>query len=76
MLVVHNFFFFGLRVRPTSKYFRPPPLAVAMALEEVEVPIPTEKLSMDPNLDGGRRGGVVLVATRSFNLPTYMHKHV
>ncbi|KAF7092017.1 hypothetical protein CFC21_094540 [Triticum aestivum] len=44
-----------------------------MAMEEVEVPLPTEKLSMDPNRDGGDRGGVVLVATGSFNPPTYMH---
>lgn len=40
---------------------------------EVEVPLPTEKLSADPNRDGGRQGGVVLVATGSFNPPTYMH---
>lgn len=46
---------------------------MAMAMEEVEVPLPAEKLSMDPNRDGGRRGGVVLVATGSFNPPTYMH---
>ncbi|KAF7081313.1 hypothetical protein CFC21_085268 [Triticum aestivum] len=44
-------------------------------MEEAEAPLPfpTEKLSMDPNRDGGSRGGVVLVATGSFNPPTYMH---
>ncbi|KAM3223738.1 hypothetical protein ACQJBY_057231 [Aegilops geniculata] len=40
---------------------------------EAPLPVPTEKLSMDPNRDGGSRGGVVLVATGSFNPPTYMH---
>ncbi|VAI62903.1 unnamed protein product [Triticum turgidum subsp. durum] len=35
--------------------------------------VPTEKLSVDPNRDGGSRGAVVLVATGSFNPPTYMH---
>ena len=40
-----------------------------MAMEEVEVPVPTEKLSTDSNMDGGRQGDVVLVATGSFNLP-------
>lgn len=37
------------------------------------MPLPTEKLSLDPNRDGARRGVVVLVATGSFNPPTYMH---
>ncbi|KAM0925465.1 hypothetical protein ACQ4PT_004137 [Festuca glaucescens] len=44
-----------------------------MAMEVVEVALPTEKLSVDPNRGGARRGGVVLVATGSFNPPTYMH---
>ncbi|XP_062221583.1 nicotinamide/nicotinic acid mononucleotide adenylyltransferase [Phragmites australis] len=39
----------------------------------VEVPLPTGKLSVDTNRDGGGWGGVVLVATGSFNPPTYMH---
>lgn len=44
-----------------------------MATDEVEVLLPAAKLSMDPNRDGAKRGGVVLVATGSFNPPTYMH---
>ncbi|KAL6912357.1 hypothetical protein ACP4OV_001162 [Aristida adscensionis] len=39
----------------------------------VEVPLPTDKLSADLCRDGGGRGCVVLVATGSFNPPTYMH---
>ncbi|TVU11669.1 hypothetical protein EJB05_45269, partial [Eragrostis curvula] len=40
----------------------------------VDVPLPTQKLSIDPNRRaGGGRGCVVLVATGSFNPPTYMH---
>ncbi|KAL6865164.1 hypothetical protein ACP4OV_016315 [Aristida adscensionis] len=39
----------------------------------VEVPLPTGKLSDDLGRDGGGRGCVVLVATGSFNPPTYMH---
>jgi len=39
----------------------------------VEVPLPRNKLSIEPSRDGGIRGDVVLVATGSFNPPTYMH---
>ncbi|CAN6245643.1 unnamed protein product [Urochloa humidicola] len=39
----------------------------------VEVPLPREKISVRTNRAGGNRGGVVLVATGSFNPPTYMH---
>ncbi|KAK3159444.1 hypothetical protein QOZ80_2AG0150160 [Eleusine coracana subsp. coracana] len=38
-----------------------------------DVPLPTVKLTMGSNSNGGGRGGVVLVATGSFNPPTYMH---
>ncbi|XP_039819527.1 nicotinamide/nicotinic acid mononucleotide adenylyltransferase-like isoform X2 [Panicum virgatum] len=39
----------------------------------VEVPLPRNKLSIEPSRDGGIRGDMVLVATGSFNPPTYMH---
>lgn len=39
----------------------------------MDVPIPRDKISVGLNRDGGNRGGVVLVATGSFNPPTYMH---
>ncbi|WVZ73166.1 hypothetical protein U9M48_021510 [Paspalum notatum var. saurae] len=39
----------------------------------VDVPLPLEKISAGANRDGGNRGRVVLVATGSFNPPTYMH---
>ncbi|RLM86819.1 nicotinamide/nicotinic acid mononucleotide adenylyltransferase [Panicum miliaceum] len=44
-------------------------------MEEVgmEVPLRRDKISIEPSRDGGIRGGVVLVATGSFNPPTYMH---
>ncbi|XP_006648101.1 nicotinamide/nicotinic acid mononucleotide adenylyltransferase [Oryza brachyantha] len=42
-------------------------------MEELELPLPTEKLAVDPARDGGKRGVAVLVATGSFNPPTYMH---
>ncbi|KAL5207831.1 hypothetical protein ABZP36_032266 [Zizania latifolia] len=42
-------------------------------MEEVELPLPTEKLAVDTGRDGERRGMVVVVATGSFNPPTYMH---
>ncbi|KAF0898393.1 hypothetical protein E2562_007234 [Oryza meyeriana var. granulata] len=42
-------------------------------MEELELPLPTEKLAVDLGRDGGRRGVTVLVATGSFNPPTYMH---
>uniref|UniRef100_A0A0D3H5Q3 Cytidyltransferase-like domain-containing protein n=1 Tax=Oryza barthii TaxID=65489 RepID=A0A0D3H5Q3_9ORYZ len=41
--------------------------------EEVELPLPTEKLAVDPGREGGEQGVAVLVATGSFNPPTYMH---
>ncbi|KAF2947605.1 hypothetical protein DAI22_02g381400 [Oryza sativa Japonica Group] len=43
------------------------------AMEELELPLPTEKLAVDPGREGGKRGVAVLVATGSFNPPTYMH---
>ncbi|XP_062220712.1 nicotinamide/nicotinic acid mononucleotide adenylyltransferase-like isoform X2 [Phragmites australis] len=54
---------------------RAPPALLSPAMEEVgvEVPLPKEKLSVGLSRDGGNRGGVVLVATGSFNPPTYMH---
>ncbi|KAF0933409.1 hypothetical protein E2562_018516 [Oryza meyeriana var. granulata] len=43
-------------------------------MEELELPLPKEKLAVDlGSRDGGRRGVTVLVATGSFNPPTYMH---
>ncbi|KAG8060707.1 hypothetical protein GUJ93_ZPchr0002g26102 [Zizania palustris] len=42
-------------------------------MEEVELPLPTEKLTVDTGRHGERRGMVVVVATGSFNPPTYMH---
>ncbi|KAJ1281594.1 hypothetical protein BS78_04G317700 [Paspalum vaginatum] len=39
----------------------------------VGVPLPLEKIYAGTNRDGGNRGRVVLVATGSFNPPTYMH---
>ncbi|NP_001404010.1 nicotinamide/nicotinic acid mononucleotide adenylyltransferase [Oryza sativa Japonica Group] len=42
-------------------------------MEELELPLPTEKLAVDPGREGGKRGVAVLVATGSFNPPTYMH---
>uniref|UniRef100_A0A0E0B1T0 Cytidyltransferase-like domain-containing protein n=1 Tax=Oryza glumipatula TaxID=40148 RepID=A0A0E0B1T0_9ORYZ len=41
--------------------------------EEVKLPLPTEKLAVDPGREGGEQGVAVLVATGSFNPPTYMH---
>lgn len=37
------------------------------------MPLPTDKLSVESKRDAGGRGRVVLVATGSFNPPTYMH---
>ncbi|PVH67180.1 hypothetical protein PAHAL_1G444500 [Panicum hallii] len=54
---------------------RAPPATLSPAMDEVgvEVPLPRDKLSIELRRDGGTRGGVVLVATGSFNPPTYMH---
>ncbi|CAN6232957.1 unnamed protein product, partial [Urochloa humidicola] len=48
-------------------------LSPAMEEVGVGVPLPREKLSVRLSRDGGNRGDVVLVATGSFNPPTYMH---
>lgn len=37
------------------------------------MPLPTDKLSFESKRGGGEQGAVVLVATGSFNPPTYMH---
>uniref|UniRef100_A0A0E0M069 Cytidyltransferase-like domain-containing protein n=2 Tax=Oryza punctata TaxID=4537 RepID=A0A0E0M069_ORYPU len=56
----------GSEVDNPRKYWR-------AAMEEVELPLPTEKLVVDPGREGGEQGMAVLVATGSFNPPTYMH---